>query len=116
MNIYWKLKRPPKMFLATISRNGKEETSLYYDFATLYKDTFSPETEIVNFIPFQVSGRFFSEKQNSLRKTAIEFLKIDYNQAAELTGKELSIIHDFFEKNGRRYGMVKELRYMNILL
>ena len=107
MNIYWKLKRPPKMFLATISRNGKEYTSIYYDFETLYKDTFSPEAEIVNYIPLQVSGRNYQEKQNSLRETAIEFSNAELS---DMSYSEWAAIGSFFETNGRRYGLLKEFR------
>ena len=99
--------RKPKKFIATISRNGKTETSLYYYFSDFYRDTFSPETEIVNYIPLIVSGRNYQEKQNSLRETAVEFSNAELS---DMAFSEWAAIGYFFETNGRRYGLLKEFR------
>lgn len=88
--------------------NGKIESNLYYDWNEWHKDTFSPTTEVVNEILFKIGGKNYSERKENLRDLAIEYS----NNVGEtfLSYGELMEIGNFFERNGKRYGLLKEFK------
>ena len=98
------------MLLLGIFRNmnGKIESNLYYDWNEWHKDTFSPVTEIKTMLLFKVSGKNYTEKKENLRDLAKEYSNnvgktcLSYGELAEIGG--------FFEKNGKRYGLLKEFK------
>lgn len=67
------------------------------------------ENNIVCYIPLAVLGRSYQERKNDLREKAIEYQNSWYDFCGFSYG-ELAIISDFFEKFGRRYGLLKEFR------
>ena len=88
--------------------NGKIENNLYYDWNEWHKDTFSPKTKIQTMILFKVGGKTYTEKKENLRDLAIKFS----NNVGKtcLSYGELAEINYFFEKNGKRYGLLKEFK------
>ena len=88
--------------------NGKIENNLYYDWNEWHKDTFSPGTDIITMILFKVGGKTYTEKKENLRDLAKEYS----NNVGEtcLSYGELAEIGGFFEKNGKRYGLLKEFK------
>lgn len=58
-------------------------------------------------IPLVVSGKSYKDRKNDLREKAIEYQHSFYD-FCNWSYYELSIIQDFFEKNGKRYGLLKE--------
>ena len=98
------------MLLLGVFKNmdGKIESNLYYDWNEWHVDTFSPITEIKAMILFKIKGKNYTERKASLEDLAIEYS----NNAGEtcLSYGELAEIGNFFEKNGKRYGLLKEFR------
>ena len=88
--------------------NGKIESNLYYDWNEWHKDTFSPIIEIQATILFKVGGKTYTEKKENLRDLAIKFSNNVGNTC--LSYGELAEIGNFFEINGKRYGLLKEFR------
>ena len=69
------------------------------------------DIDILYMLPFKISGKTYSERQNSLRDLAIEF---QYNNDGEtdiqLSCSEIGYICNYFEKYGRKYGLLSEFR------
>lgn len=67
------------------------------------------EDNILFYIPLVVSGKSYEDRKNDLRDKAIEYQHSFYDFCGFSYG-ELSIIQDFFEKNGKKYGLLNEFR------
>ena len=95
------------MFYAKLKQDGKETGVLYEDFQDYISDTFSPAVETMVIIPFTVHGSNYAERRENVRETAIDF------QAADCGGlcmSDMAQIYGWFEKMGKRYGLLKEFR------
>ena len=90
----------------------KKESNLYYSWDEWHKDTFNPTTEILTMILFKISGKTYEEKKENLRQLAIDFQLSD---TINLSYLKLANIYSFFEKNARRYGLLKEFRGNGII-
>lgn len=90
-------------------KNEKDEivTALYDNFEQLHKDIFSPLTEVYSVIGFTVHGKTYAEKQASLFDTARRF---QYEDNGGLYMGEYAWISDWFYKNGKRYGLLRDFR------
>lgn len=67
--------------------------------------------EITLNMKLKVSGRTYSERKNSLRELAIDFSHLISEEIADLSwGGEEIVLQNFFERNGRRYGLLEEFR------
>lgn len=88
--------------------DGKIKNNIYYSYDLWFRDTFSPETETIAQIPLKVSGKTYQEKQEDLRQKAIEY----QNTWSETTWSysEIVEIDDFFYRNGKRYGLLREFK------
>ena len=96
------------MFFASFEdAHGKEQASLYFDYPSFFRDTFSPKCKIIQMIDFKVIGKNYTERKENLRDIAIDY---SCNQIGGLSYGELYRIQNFFEKNGRRYGLLEEFR------
>lgn len=101
------------MFLERHVNNiGETEFAIYfknrYGYEQFFKDTFSPINEDIQVLDLKVKGNTYEE-----RKASLEDLAIDYsNNFASLSWSysELAEIGDFFYRNGKRYGLLKEFR------
>lgn len=67
------------------------------------------ENNILLYIALTVSGATYADRKNDLRDKAIEWSLTQGEYAAWSYG-ELGTISDFFENNGRRYGLLNEFR------
>lgn len=87
---------------------GKIENYIYYSFEEWHVGTFSPIIEIKAMILFKIKGKNYTERKASLEDLAIEYS----NNTGEtcLSYGELMEIGNFSEKNGKRYGLLKEFR------
>lgn len=95
------------MFYAAFTIEGQTHSNLYFDFEQFHRDTFSPETDIHAIVEFKTHGKSYAERKESARNTAINF------QAAEIPGlsySEIAEISAYFEKTGKRYGLLEEFR------
>lgn len=104
------------MFLAKWNEinNGecKEVCYIYYKNSNGYreycKDTFSPLIEDLRVLDLSVKGKTYEEKKQSLYDLAIEY---QYNFAPlSWSYGELYELNNFFEKNAKRYGLLKEFK------
>ena len=95
------------MFYAKLKQDGKETGVLYEDFQDYISDTFSPTVETMAIIPFTVHGSNYAERRENVRETAIEF---SHAEDGGLSYGELAAIGGWFEKMGKRYGLLKEFR------
>ena len=65
------------------------------------------KNNILYYIPLVISGKNYQEKKADLRNKAIEYQNTYYDFCNYSYG-ELSDIQTFFEKAGRRYGLLTE--------
>lgn len=100
------------MFLGYYELDGKENFNIYYKnslgYDEWYKDTFSPLCKNINILNFLIYGDTYKDKKEYLRELAIKWqhefssLSWSYGELAEIQG--------YFEKNGKRYGLLKEFK------
>ena len=96
------------MFYAKLKQNGQETGVLYDDFQDYISDTFSPAVETMVIIPFTVHGSNYAERRENVRGTAMEFQTA--NDCDGLYMSDMAQIYGWFEKMGKRYGLLKEFR------
>lgn len=96
------------MFYAKLKQGNKETGVLYEDFQDYISDTFSPTVETMVIIPFTVHGSNYAERRENVRGTAMEFQTA--NDCDGLYMSDMSQIYGWFEKMGKRYGLLKEFR------
>lgn len=78
---------------------------------TIYK-TLSRD-KLRDYIPLTVCGKSYEERQNDLQNKAIEWSFA--SGAACWSYGELADIQEFFERNGKRYGLIREFRENGII-
>lgn len=94
------------MFIGVRVQEEETTAKLYRDYDKWFFDTFSPIYDDKYIIDLKVSGKTYSERKNDLQEKAIEYSHIlDY---LNISLSDLLDISDFFEKNGKRYGLLKE--------
>ena len=73
-----------------------------------HRDTFSPQIKNIDILILRVSGETYEEKQENARQLAINwqvrFSSLDWSYG------ELSEIASYFERLGKRYGLLKEFK------
>lgn len=100
------------MFLGKYELEGKEYFYIYIKknggWRAFHSDTFSPLTENIEILDMVVKGKNYKEKQDYLRDLAIDY----QHNFAPLSWSygELLDIQDFFYKNAKRYGLLKEFK------
>ena len=72
------------------------------------------EHNIIAFIPLRVTGGSYEERKNDLRDKAISWSNNGGEHQAWSYG-ELAYIQEFFERNGKRYGLIPEFRENGII-
>lgn len=65
------------------------------------------ENNILYYIPLVISGNTYQDRKEDIRNKAIEYQNTYYDFGDYSYG-ELSIINEFFERAGRRYGLLNE--------
>jgi len=94
--------------------DGEIKSNIYYNWGLWFTDTFSPATEIIDMVLFKISGKTYAERQANLRELATHCQNA-ISQATGLSYGEFTSIQWFFEKNGKRYGLVKEFKENGII-
>ena len=96
------------LFLATTrNENGETETRLYAANRDFFRDTFSPSIEILSVLPLCIHGKTYSERKASAEQAAVD---LSYADCGGLSWLEYATISAFFEKVGKRYGLLREFR------
>ena len=88
--------------------NGKIENYIYFSFEEWYRDTFNPLTEIIGMLDFKIKGKNYTEKKANLEDLAKEWQGqfASYNWSYG----ELATIGEYFNKNGKKYGLLREFK------
>lgn len=107
-----KLKGEIIMIFAKIkTADGHTESNLYWYWEALHADTFSSDSDVLRFLSFEISGKNYQERKESLRDLAIDFQLInDGDTDVQLSMVEIGAISAYFERMGRRYGLLREFR------
>lgn len=96
------------MFYANfIDSNGNKQANLYYGYSKWFEDSFSSDTIVNAIIDFKIQGKTYAEKKEYLRNLALDFQSAN---DCDLSYGELADIYNFFEVNGKRYGLIQEFR------
>ena len=72
------------------------------------------ENNILYYIPLVITGNTYQDRKNNVRDKAIEYQNTYYDFCDYSYG-ELSVINEFFEKAGRRYGLLNEFTTNGII-
>jgi len=68
-------------------------------------------TKPLFYLPFQIDGKTYQERKESLRDLAIEYqYNNDGDTDIQLSMGELADASGFFEINGKKYGLLREFR------
>lgn len=94
------------MFFARfINHNNQEHAELYHSWEQYHRDTWSPLTRRLCLVCFNINGNGYKARKQSLRDIAIEWSGCD---TSGLYMSELTAILEWFSRNARRYGLLKE--------
>ncbi len=97
------------MFIGIFKNNeGKIENYIYFSFEEWNRDTFNPLTEIIGMLDFKTKGKNYTEKKANLEDLAKEWQGqfASYNWSYG----ELATIGEYFNKNGKKYGLLREFK------
>ena len=102
------------MFIGVFKNaKNKIENYVYFDWRAWHTDTWNPTIEIIGLLNFKISGKTYTEKKASLEDLAKDWQN---NFACYAWGYgELAEIYNFFEKNAKKYGLLKEFKENGII-
>lgn len=99
------------IFAKIKTADGHTESNLYWYWEALRADTFSPDSEVLFVLPFEIHGKTYRERKESLYNLAVDFQhNNDGDTDVTLSYGEIGDISDFFEINGKKYGLLREFR------
>lgn len=87
--------------------NEQLRGGLYFSWDEYHRDTFSPLAHDHRLIVFETHGRTYKERKEDVRNTAIEWSNM---LQIGLHWSDVATIGAWFEKMGRRYGLIEEFR------
>lgn len=94
------------MFYAAYKNyKGEDVSALYDSWDEYHEDTFSPLTEHHCVIDFIVRGKTYMDRKCDLANTACDF---QHQCEPGLSYYEIARITEWFTKQARRYGLVRE--------
>lgn len=91
--------------------NGKTESKLLEHYGP---ETFLSDSAIDYLIDFRIRGNSYQKRAANFRDKVID-IQSAISYAGDLSYNELRIINDWIEKNGRRYGLLRELKNDGII-
>ena len=94
--------------IAVRTHEEEIEATTFYNWDECHKYFFSPFYDDKYIIPFRISGKTYQAKKADLRQQAIDYSNIQ--GVLTLYWSEVAEISNFFERNGKRYGLLKEFR------
>lgn len=99
------------MVFAKISHKGNHTESLFCSLSDLEELKQILDINILFLLPFEIHGKTYQERKKSLRDLAVDF---QYNNDGEtdtqLSMGEIGAVYDFFDRMGRKYGLLSEFR------
>ena len=94
--------------IAVRVHNDEQEAKACYSWDEVNKFFFSPFYDFKYIIPLQVHGKTYAEKKADLQAQAVDFSNVVGSLV--MSWGESAYISDFFERNGRRYGLLREFQ------
>ena len=101
------MKEGEKMLYVILKENNSENAYLFNSWECFKNATKCSITMTFILELDTLSGKTYKEKRECLRDKAIEYSN---NQVGGLSYLELSCINEYFERYGRRYGLLKEFK------
>ena len=99
--------------IITNETSGAEFMEIYADYDEMHRKTFSPEYFINRVIDTnRLPGKSYADKKALLRDQAIDY---SLQNNFVMYGSDLVEIGAYFEKYGKRYGLIKEFRENGII-
>lgn len=99
--------------IITNETSGAEFMEIYADYDEIHRETFSPEYFINRVIDTnRLPGKSYADKKALLRNQAIDY---SLQNNFVMYGSDLVEIGAYFEKYGKRYGLIKEFRENGII-
>lgn len=93
--------------------SGAEFVEVYADYDEMHRETFSPDYFINRVIDTnRLPGKSYADKKALLRDQAIDY---SLQNNFVMYGSDLVEIGAYFEKYGKRYGLIKEFRENGII-
>lgn len=97
------------MFYGVYKLYGMQYSGFYGDYNDdWFRDTFCPDTKIQIMIDLTTHGKTYSERKMSLRDIALQFQDLFSVYGVDMSYEELSTWCDFFNRYGKRYGLLNE--------
>lgn len=96
------------MFIGSFKQDKKQYNFIYYNYDEFSKDTFSPLTEDIQTLKFEVKGKTYKERKAAAQELAIDW-QLNFSGLPWSYG-ELAEMQSYFEKIGKRYGLIIEFR------
>ena len=98
-------------FLAVFdSPKGERQCNIYNNWEEYYRDTFSPDCNKVFLLDMsKVKGKTYKEKKAYIEDQAIDYSNM-MGEIHPISWSEIGVIDDFFERYGKRYGLLREFR------
>jgi len=96
-----------KNIFAVLNEDGVQNSYVFTCWDQYHAATFSPDVEIVAVRPLEVRGKNYRERKGYLRDLAVDVQTADNGGLSQF---ECAVLGDFFERNGRRYGLLTEFR------
>ena len=101
-----------RYFIATYKQNNQNYNNIYCNnligWDEYHSDTFTSSTEDLQLLILSVKGKTYQERKAYTEELAKDW-QYNYNDFSWSYG-ELAIVCDFFEKMGKRYGLLKEFK------
>lgn len=101
------------MFLVKFKdQKGCEWLNLYREHERFFSDTFNPECEIIDTCDLIIKGKTYNERKESCADLAKKVQSMD---SGGLSCSEYALLGNFFSRNARKYGLVREFRENGII-
>lgn len=95
------------MYIFVAIRENSVDSSFLFDtWDAVHAATFSPDIDYT-IVPLKTRGRSYRERKDDLRKRAQDMQNADFGG---LACNEIAALTDYFERAGKRYGLLKEFR------
>ena len=89
----------------------KTTSVIYENEKDMIADAKKHDVSILFMLPFTIHGKTYSERRESLRDLAIDFqANNDGDTTYQLSMYECGMASDYFERNGKKYGLLREFR------
>lgn len=87
--------------------NERQTSYVFSDFDALNRTLFPPDVDVLEMYELSVKGKTYQERKSYLEELAKNIQNAD---EGGLSWGEYSLLMDFFERNGKRFGLLREFR------